>query len=261
MTFAFLFFSGTGNTEWVAECFTEKARANGDEVVLYRIEGRDPECLSRFDCIILAHPIYGANMPRIVHDKLKRITFDNTKRFAVITTFGYVNGLGYFAESNMLNRRIDAYYNIRMFNNITTPSVKVNILPLEQRLLRRKDIEAKIDSVVKSIRIGERRIEGIAPYIVIGKLIRSASRRALSNSYKAFSVNKNRCGDCEKCIKGCPTHSIEKKDSSIVFGPNCTACMRCYNFCPRSAILINGVYADPKEFQRYIGPWTQPNYA
>ena len=50
------------------------------------------------------------------------------------------------------------------------------------------------------------------------------------------------------------TGSISLKGERFVFSAGCTACMRCYNFCPTGAITIDGVVADPQKFPRSQGP-------
>ncbi|MCK4813118.1 MAG: 4Fe-4S binding protein, partial [Candidatus Marinimicrobia bacterium] len=41
----------------------------------------------------------------------------------------------------------------------------------------------------------------------------------------------------------------------FTFQATCTTCMRCYNRCPVHAITINGLFADPEKYTRYLGPW------
>nr|WP_276520495.1 4Fe-4S binding protein [Acetobacterium wieringae] len=47
---------------------------------------------------------------------------------------------------------------------------------------------------------------------------------------------------------------MQLKGNRFFFSSGCTACMRCYNFCPTGAITIDGVRSDPNKFPRYQGP-------
>ena len=57
---------------------------------------------------------------------------------------------------------------------------------------------------------------------------------------KKYSVNKQKCIRCRKCINNCPTNNIEYKwqKKKIVFKDKCVMCMRCSFSCPADAINI-----------------------
>ena len=50
------------------------------------------------------------------------------------------------------------------------------------------------------------------------------------------------------------TGSISLKGERFVFSAGCTACMRCYNFCPTASVWHSGQYASPDIYTRYKGP-------
>jgi NAD-dependent dihydropyrimidine dehydrogenase PreA subunit len=53
-----------------------------------------------------------------------------------------------------------------------------------------------------------------------------------------FTVDKDKCIDCGKCIKDCPTNNIKVEDGKITFSKNCICCVRCSFNCPTNAINI-----------------------
>lgn len=98
---------------------------------------------------------------------------------------------------------------------------------------------------------------GIGPYLIPGILIRRFLSQGIAQNYRSFSVNMETCRKCMKCVKECPTQSIQySPDQGFTFMPGCTACMRCYNFCPVYAIQMDGIDADPRIYFRYRGPET-----
>jgi ferredoxin len=55
---------------------------------------------------------------------------------------------------------------------------------------------------------------------------------------KDFTVNKNNCIECMKCVEGCPRENIKFKNG-IIFDINCDVCLFCINNCPKNAISIS----------------------
>jgi len=257
MEVAILFFSGTGNTRWAAGFLAERLEANGHRVRIHDLEEELPSGLENCDLIVLAHPIYGANLPRLVADAARNPGFPSGLPLDVLATFGYVNALGYFRESRALGLPIHSCYNLRMFNDVTTPSVRGRILSVRDRLVRRPAIEASLDAIAKSMASGKRKVQGLGPYLLPGLAIGRLSRDRLRDNWKSLSVDPGRCTHCLRCAKSCPAASIEVSGTGFRFLETCTACMRCYNSCPVQAILIDGTYADPSAFPRYHGPWAE----
>jgi NAD-dependent dihydropyrimidine dehydrogenase PreA subunit len=254
MRIALLYFSGTGNTKWLAKTLSFFLKKQGEEVSLFKLENDIEFEPKDFDTIIVAHPVYGAHVPRLVSEKVPILIPGNIP-VTIIATYGFVNALGYFAEKKALGRYIYSYYNVKMFNNISTPKMKTGIKPLEKRSLSKARLIRKIEKIGTSIIQGKHTIEGIGPQLLVGIKIRKAFREGLHNHYQTLGVNPERCTNCGKCVRDCPTHSIIQEGNDFTFHATCTACMRCYNNCPTQAITINGVYADPKIYTRYLGPW------
>jgi len=254
MRIALLFFSGTGNTKWLTEILSSFLTEKGGSVSIFNLEDDIIFQAKDFDTILVAHPVYGAHVPRLVSDKVQILIQGNIP-VTVIATYGYVNALGFFAEKKALGRKITSYYNVKMFNNISTPKMKMGIKTLEKRLVAKKRLIRKIEKIGASIMQGKRKIEGIGPQLLVGIKIRKAFREGLHTHYQTLGVDPERCTDCGKCIRECPTHSIVQEGSIFTFHATCTACMRCYSNCPTQAITISGKYADPEIYTRYLGPW------
>ncbi len=261
-----VYFSGTGNTKWVIRTVKTMMERNSHSVILMDIEKPDSSLLSDpgdYDIVGLAHPVYGASMPAIVSRFLSDYPALRERIRLVITTFGYVNGFGYFAARKAINQDIRWYVNIRMFNNVTTPSVRGRVPDTAERREGKasieKDIRKKIDLLFPpagaSAEISGRHIDGIAPYLMAGAFIRRAMRNRLKEHYRSLGVDMNRCRRCLRCVLDCPTASIQESGDNFVFLETCTACMRCYNTCPENAITVDGVYAGPVDYPRYLGPW------
>lgn len=257
MDVSILFFSGTGNTRWAAGFLAERLGARGHRVSVHDLEEGLHSGLETLDRLVLAHPIYGANLPRLVADAARNPCFPSGLPLDVLATFGYVNALGYFRERRALGLPIHSYYNLRMFNDVSTPAVRGRILPAGIRIAQRPLIEASLDAIAASMASGKRKVQGLGPYLLPGLAIGRLSRDRLRDHWKSLSADPGRCTHCLRCAKSCPTGSIEVSGTGFRFLETCTACMRCYNSCPVQAILIDGRYADPSAFLRYHGPWAE----
>jgi NAD-dependent dihydropyrimidine dehydrogenase PreA subunit/flavodoxin len=254
MRIALLFFSGTGNTHWLAETLSASLIEKGGVLSVFDLEEDIEFHAKDYDTILVAHPVYGAHVPRLVCDKVQILIQGNIS-LSVIATYAYVNALGYFAEKKALGRSIDSYFSVKMFNNISTPKMRLGIKTIEKRLSSKAALEKKIEKISTMIMQKRHRIQGIGPQLLVGIRIRKAFREGLHTHYKTLGVDPERCTLCGLCVRECPTHSIIEENAVFTFHATCTACMRCYNHCPTQAITIEGQYADPDIYTRYHGPW------
>jgi NAD-dependent dihydropyrimidine dehydrogenase PreA subunit len=254
MRIALLYFSGTGNTKWLAEALAAALKEKNEDPSLFNLEKDNEFKAKDFDNILVLHPVYGAHVPRLVIEKVD-LMIPGNRAVSVIATYGFVNALGYFAEKKALGRRIHSYFNVKMFNNISTPKMKMGIKSLEKRLLAKDKLSNIIEKITTFILNDKRKIQGIGPQLLVGIKIRKAFHHGLQTHYQTLGVDQERCTSCGLCVRECPTHSIHKKENDFTFTATCTACMRCYNHCPTQAITIDGIYADANIYQRYLGPW------
>lgn len=86
-----------------------------------------------------------------------------------------------------------------------------------------------------------------------------------------YSVNKQKCTKCQRCVNTCPANNITFDGERFHFARHCTMCMRCVMYCPADAVKIgllqpwkvNGGYAfsrilaDPAVPVDFINPKTQ----
>jgi NAD-dependent dihydropyrimidine dehydrogenase PreA subunit len=266
MRFSIFYFSGTGNTRWAVNELNNSINKLEHECKVYSIETEITnlqEIINASDIIGFAFPIYGADMPSIVHnfiDEIKdAINLTRKKQCFIITTAGYIDAFGPFAARKILKSRglkLVGYINIKISNNISTPKIKAKFISSEMLKVRMNKGKDKIDKLAYSITNQRPHIRNIGFYLLPGVFIRKATKNGKKNNYKDLSVDKERCSQCMTCVNNCPTKSIIFSDREFTFLPSCTACMRCYNFCPQNAICNESKFADPSIYRRYRGPQT-----
>ncbi len=249
------YFSGTGNTQKIADCYANTFAASyGDEVTLCRMEDTFNYDLNGFDLIGIGYPVHAFNAPSIALKFCKRLPKLLTKKPAfIVCTSGEplkLNDIASYKLRSILKKR-----NI-IVNNEYRYCMPYNIIfrhgdDMAYRMLTTAQLLTPID--VKEIKENK-------PYrpkrVFMGGFVAAVMRcehwggRLNGKQYK---VNE-RCVNCKKCINICPTHNIKLEDGKMKFGGDCLMCMRCAHLCPTDAIKIgwfnkwkvNGAYSFKK---------------
>ena len=101
-----LYFSATGNTEFVAQ---ELARQLNDECVdlLPRVKSGDHSPLHSETPFIICAPVYVCEMPRFMRKYIKEQTFTGSKEVSfVFTSGGYCGVAGKLAKNLMKKKKM-----------------------------------------------------------------------------------------------------------------------------------------------------------
>ena len=220
------YFSGTGNTRWVA---SEIAKAINEELFyipdLIR-EERSEFTLHDGERIGFCFPTHGWQVPRIVREFIKRLKMNTKDHYCwALTTCGDDMG----ETMTILNRDLAA--NELLANNgvplqaDTTFSV---IMPESYVCLpfMKTDPEEKEQWKIENAR---RQLQHIIP--VIGEYF---NKRMVTD--KKFTVDKDVCTRCGKCAKVCPVDNIKGTPPEWIHNGRCTSCLACYHYCPVHAI-------------------------
>jgi ferredoxin len=226
------YFSGTGNSKWVAE---ELARRTGDEVQSIAALQKDGSVSVYANCgsrIGVVFPIYAWGAPLIVERFCKSLTMMEGVYAYAVCTCGDEAGLALKRLKKMLAFR--AAWSVAMPNNYVIG------FDLDTPELEAKKVEAaslKLDGIAKSILAGE------SVYEVnegSGARLKTGFIRPMFNTFarstRSFSVDDN-CNSCGLCERICPVDAIELQNGKPVWvKKHCTQCLGCINRCPQCAI-------------------------
>ncbi len=252
------YFSGTGNTKWVAEKTSEKLNLKGFSVETHSIEKINAEEIipDDFEQIGIMFPVYSSTAPPPMVEFLKKLPKANgTPVFAVAcawlfgghTAFDYTNQLSENGYKPYL------FANVLMPNNINLPPF--GWIPIKNgKQIRSKLMKAerKIERLISKIINLEPLEEGNS---WLSRKSDNAQRKGADNEDMVnYYVDEN-CISCGWCVENCPTNNIQFDDNKKpVFGDNCISCVRCYSRCPKEAIQSRYKNKSSSGYVRYKGP-------
>ncbi|WP_455682786.1 EFR1 family ferrodoxin [Thomasclavelia sp.] len=245
-----LYFSGTGNSEYVAKRIGNKIN---DKVInlFNKIRQCDFTDLYSDQPWVIVAPTYAWRIPRILHEWLKNTKFIGNKDIYFVMTCGgsignadkYIKKLCYSKEMNYMGS-VEIVMPENYIAMFSTPS---------------------LDEALKIIHKAENKIDKIAS-IIKNKEIISQSRITFRDKINSSIVNSifypvfvhakkfyvtDKCISCGKCVQVCPLNNVTLKNNKPIWGNHCTHCMACICRCPSKAIEY-GKHSKGKE--RYTFP-------
>lgn len=226
------YFSGTGNSKWVAE---ELARRTGDEVQSIAALQKDGSVSVYANCgsrIGVVFPIYAWGAPLIVERFCKSLTMMEGVYAYAVCTCGDEAGLALKRLKKMFDFR--AAWSVAMPNNYV---IGFDLDTPEQEAKKVEAASGKLVNITKSILAGESVYEvNEGP----GARMKTGFIRPMFNTFarstRSFSVDDN-CNSCGLCERICPIDAIELQNGKPVWvKKHCTQCLGCINRCPQRAI-------------------------
>ncbi len=255
-----LYFSGTGNTKYIAKTLSSKLNDECFDLKNILCEQPSSSFYSSKPFVILS-PIYAWGLPKDIINLIKKSIFLGSSNVYVIVTMGENYGRAdKKIKKIILNKKMSykGFYAITMPNNYFV-GFKLNDYQTQLKIIRNSIKE--IDYVFQKIKNNDCLI--CKDKIKTGGfMLRLMS--SLINFFFNLGVNKinkftvsNNCVKCLKCVNFCPMHNIAMEDDKIIFNKKCMSCLGCVSICPTNSIDINhkakrnGVYHFPNNIKEY----------
>ena len=233
--FTIFYFTGTGNSRYIARKIS--AVTGGELVDLKpKFKTNDFSPVTAEENIVFVTPTYCWQIPHIVRDWIKRVSFTGVKRAWFVMDCG--SGIGNAAKCNkeLCEEKGFAYMGTA---KIVMPENYIAMFNAPEKAEAAEIIrkaEPSIEAAAEAIYSGA---ELKAPKVLPHEKLISGPFNPLfykhSVTSKPFKVGKG-CIGCGKCASLCPTNSIIIKNGKPVWGDNCTHCMACISYCPTQAI-------------------------
>lgn len=246
-----LFFSTTGNSQYVAE---QIAKKTNDEVVsLNQLikKNQQNELISNDKPFVFVCPTYAWRLPRIIEKFIKNTVFKGTQKVYFVLTYG-----GETASASKYVKTLCKYkgWDLQGYAQVIMPDNYVVLFPGIDKE-KAKEINVKAEPLINQIALeiqNENRLaytdeNGFSSQLKSG-LINSIFYRFLVKA-KGFHVNEEACVSCGKCVELCPLNNIRLTGGKPIWGNQCTHCMACLHRCPTEAIEYkNKTQGKPRYF-------------
>ena len=230
-----LYFSGTGNSEYVAKRI---GKVIDDEVynLFDKIRNNDYSEMTSERAWIIVVPTYAWRIPRVVQRWIESTTFSGSKDiYFVMTCDGSIGNARKYLEKLCARKHM----NFCGCAEISMPENYIALFstPTEEEALQKiEQSESVIDNAASFINRSDKFPQ---PKISLGDKINSGIINDLF--YPVFVHAKkfyatDVCISCGKCVNVCPLNNIRLENGKPAWSKNCTHCMACICRCPTEAI-------------------------
>jgi ferredoxin len=244
------YFSGTGNSQNVAQWMSAAASMKNIESSIYNIANVDRNAgvpVSADSLVVFVSPVHGFNYPPVMLSFIARFPKGNNQVILMNTRAGMLIGNynlpGLSGATFLLSSLILKIkgYSISGIKSVDLPSnwislhpglnkktiiklhekQKLNVMNFVEGILSGKKLynpvhEIIIDFLIAPISIG---------YYLIGRFLFA----------KTFYTSAD-CNNCGLCLKNCPVKAIITVDKRPFWTFKCESCMRCMSNCPKKSI-------------------------
>ena len=237
MRFLGIYFTGTGNTKIVIDKAQEELIRRGHVLDTVNVIGGEVADINGYDGLFVFYPIYAFNAPKPIIDYVKKMKVALKPIPCVVMKQSgehlFWNNASSLHLASLLKKRNiivrNEYHYLMPYSFIFRHSdymayrmktTMEGLLPLDIDLfLKGKDVPIKryfadrLLAFVFRIQWWGGRFNG-----------------------RFYSVDKDKCVNCLKCVENCPSGNISVKDGKIKFGGKCLMCQKCVMYCPKQAV-------------------------
>ncbi|WP_411681900.1 EFR1 family ferrodoxin [Clostridium thailandense] len=240
------YFSGTGNTMWVANKIKENFRYYGVDISLINMESEQPINIKCYDFMIIGSPVHFGTEPKIVSNFFRKLP--NVKKKIKTIVYSTQSGKSSSAVLSMAKSLTEKGYDIFIQTSIKMPNNRYFILGKKSSLEEESQVLIKSSEKVKKVIklfMENKRLKECNSNIrmkfgrVYGKFLRNSLPRVSKNI-----TSSEECMKCGLCLRNCPKSNITFENGHAIFHSQCMLCLRCIYICPINAIRYKGKKID-----------------
>lgn len=245
------YFSGTGNTKWVADKFKDSFKLYDIDLHLINIESIEQVNIKSYAFVIIGSPVYAEVPPKIVEDFLNKLPkLENRIKTIIYSTQGAKSA----AAASIISRKLEQKgYNVVIQSNIRMPNnyyfyIGKQRTEIEQREMM-QSAKIKVKELTKCFMDNKQvREHNSSLRIFLSKISSNTFKNMMPRLSKNITSTKE-CTKCGLCLRNCPRGNITFEDGHAIFHSKCILCLRCIYICPINAIRYKGKKID--QIQKY----------
>jgi ferredoxin len=248
-----LYFSGTGNTDYVAHYLARRLAGLPVEIELRPMERQPAAALDGFDLLVAGFPVYACDAPGFFQAYLETLAPGEGRGAFAFCTKGVMAGN---AVRRSLQRLADRGYVPLGGGSVAMPgSDGLAFIGKNSRMARsalQKDYDHlkaadqladRMAEVLRGLAAGQpvERFENPLPLTTTGAILDPAWAyvyHRFGDYMRARFHADERCTSCGLCEQICSSGNISLHDGQPRFADRCVLCMRCIHTCPAEAIQI-----------------------
>lgn len=229
------YFSGTGCTKMVCECFAKQFAEHGISSRIIDIADHDPMEAGQADLLMIFSPVYAFRLVSIVEEWVEKLPSVPDASAVVIS----VSAGGEISPNTACRVRTKRLLKSKGYAVIYEKMIvmPLNLVYKDEKLNRAliAVLPARVKQIVSDILSGH--IQLSRPklrdrlFAAAGKAEHSGAR-----SFGASISASSECNSCGICARDCPQKNISMFDGIPKFGNSCIACLKCIYACPKYAI-------------------------
>lgn len=230
------YFSGTGGTEAIVNCFAARLSKAGVKVNRVDISCCNSSYQEATDLLIVFSPVYAFRLSSIVERWTKNLSKVQNTFAAVIS----VSGGGEVSPNTACRlycKRLLAKkgYQVIYEKMLVMPSNFAVQAEDQLNLMLINAMPKKVEQILTEILSGA---ENITKPLLLDRLFAYMGRveHFGARVFGTFIHASKMCNQCRLCVKKCPTKNIHMKKGTPRFGLRCMWCLKCIYSCPQNAL-------------------------
>jgi len=257
MSLVLFYFSGTGNTRYIARRICETLSSRGYKARAVSIENLNTAdartMIDNSSAVGLGWPIYGSDIPTIMQKFIKSMPIVENKPLLTFCTQMAFSGDGAVVMRTQLEAKGYAQkwaMQFNMPNNLSMRGIPLSCsedyVCHEEKYLKRA--RKKADYLAFKVLKNVEDIKGATIFHTVAAMSQRPFFKYIGHNAmtKMFKINKN-CNGCGLCVEMCPMKVLMLKEEKAarVNYKDCTLCLRCVDFCPKDAISFSRTAKTP----------------